>query len=569
MRALRRLAAGLAGVVLLASPAGSQDPDNSPEALRAEAYEAAQWAMASDAAEALARVSARYAEGQGELGELAERRERLLAGRDAQERELATLYGAEGDAARARRAELTDAYEASLDGLKAVEAEIDVRFPAYAELVAPRALSVAETQALLNPDEALLLVLVNPEATYVWGISRERVVWARAADLGEAEMTRSVGRLRSTLTTAGARRDEGDPTVDPMIWAGRGGLTFDRAEAHRLYKALIEPVESAFAGKTTLMSVVSGPLTGLPLAVLSPAPPGSADDAGWLIDRYALATLPAASSLKSLRCHLVVGPARHPGCPPALTARAEMREAGARLPLVAYGAPTLGGAAVSGPRGAPTDADAVRGEGALADPAKLRALPSLPGSRAELEALSASYPSGIVRIGADATETAVKATDADALSRARFVVFSTHGLMAGSAFAEPGLVLTPPDAASAVDDGYLTASEAAGLRLNADLVVLSACNTAAPDGRPGAEGLSGLARAFFYAGGRAVLVSHWAVSDQATRTLTGRTFSGLDAYGADPAARARALRDASLAVRAETRWRHPAYWAAFTLVGAP
>jgi CHAT domain-containing protein len=569
MRGLARLAAGLAAVVLLAGPAGSQDPDNSPEALRAEAWEAAQWAMASDAADALARVSARYAEGQGELGELAERRERLLAERDAQERELATLYGTDGETARARRAELTDAYEAGLDALKTVEAQIDARFPAYAELVAPRALSVEETQALLNPDEALLLILVNPEATYVWGVSRDRIVWARAADLGEAEMTRSVGRLRSTLTTAGARRDEGDPTVDPMIWAGRGGLTFDRAEAHRLYKALIEPVESAFEGKTTLLSVVSGPLTGLPLAVLSTAAPGTADDAGWLIDRYALATLPAASSLKSLRCHLVVGPARHPGCPPALSAGPGTRDVGARLPLVAYGAPTLGGAAVSGPRGAPTDADAVRGDGPLADPAKLRALPSLPGSKAELEALSASYPSAVVRIGAAATETAVKSTDAVALSRARFVVFSTHGLMAGSAFAEPGLVLTPPETASAIDDGYLTASEAAGLRLNADLVVLSACNTAAPDGRPGAEGLSGLARAFFYAGGRAVLVSHWAVSDQATQALISRTFSGLDALGADPAARARALRDASLAVRAEPRWRHPAYWAAFTLVGAP
>jgi len=567
--ALIRLSLVVGAALALAGAAATQDPANSPEALRAEAYEAAQWAMSSDAAEALARVSARYAEGQGELGALAERRERLLAERDAQERELATLYGVDGDAARTRRAELTDAYEAGLDALKAVEAELDARFPAYAELVAPRALSVAETQALLNPEEALLLVLVNPEATYVWGISRDRIVWARAADLGEAELTRSVGRLRSTLTTAGARRDEGDPVVDPMIYAGRGGLSFDRAEAHRLYKALIEPVESAFEGKTTLLSVVSGPLTGLPLAVLSTAAPGGADDAGWLIDRYALATLPAASSLKSLRCHLVVGPARHPGCPPALTASTEVRETGARLPLVAYGAPTLGGAVVSGPRGAPTDADAVRGEGALADPAKLRALPSLPGSKAELEALAAGYPSGVVRIGAAATETAVKTTDAEALSRARFVVFSTHGLMAGAAFAEPGLVLTPPETATGIDDGYLTASEAAGLRLNADLVVLSACNTAAPDGRPGAEGLSGLARAFFYAGGRAVLVSHWAVSDQATHALIGRTFAGLDALGADPAARARALRDASLAVRAEARWRHPAYWAAFTLVGAP
>lgn len=568
---MRRLLAGLIVLsTLILGPAGAgstQDPQNDPDALRAEAYEAAQWAMTSDAADALSRVSARFAGGRDELGLLAERRERLLQARDDQERELAGLYGIDGAEALSRRAELSGAYEAGLDELKAVEAEIDARFPAYAELVAPRALSVAETQALLDPDEALILILVNPEATYVWAVSRDRVAWARAADLGEVEMARSVGRLRAGLTTAGARRDDGDPVVDPMIWTGRAAR-FDRAEAHRLYRALIQPVEHVLDGHDTLISVVSGPLTGLPLALLSIDPPGGPDDAGWLIDRHALASLPAASSLKSLRCHLVVGPERHPGCPPAPGPRTRA-VAQARLPVVAYGAPALQGAAVAASRGAPADADAVRGEGRLADPAKLRALPALPGSRAELEALSRAFPGGLVRIGEGATETAVRVTDAAALSRARFVVFSTHGLMAGSAFSEPGLVLTPPEAASDVDDGYLTASEAAGLRLNADLVVLSACNTAASDGRPGAEGLSGLARAFFYAGGRGVLVSHWAVSDRATQTLIGRTFAGIEGGADRPASSARALRDADLAVRADPRWRHPAYWAAFTLVGAP
>lgn len=564
--AAARWLAGLALALVLTGPAGSQDPDASPEALRAEAYEAAQWAMASDAADALARVSARYAGGQDELGALAETRERLLARRDGQERDLSALYGVEGDDARARRAELSAAYDAGLAELKAVEAQIDARFPAYSELVAPRALSVAETQALLNPDEAILLILVNPEATYVWGISSEGVAWARAEDLGEAALTASIGKLRAGLATAGARRTDGDPTVDPMIWAGRPAA-FDRAEAHRLYAELVRPVEHVFQGKTTLISVVSGPLTGLPLALLSTEAPGAPDDGGWLIDRYALASLPAASSLKSLRCWLVVGPARRPGCPAGL-APSTPKAARSRLPVVAYGAPALSGATAV-LRGAPADADEVRGQGRLADPEKLRALPALPGSRAELEALSRAFPDGLVRIGEAATETTVRRTDADALSRARFVVFSTHGLMAGSAFAEPGLVLTPPVEPSDDDDGYLTASEAAGLRLDADLVVLSACNTAAPDGRPGAEGLSGLARAFFYAGGRAVLVSHWAVSDAATQTLIGRTFAGIEDRADRPASRALALRDAALAVRADPRWRHPAYWAAFTLVGAP
>lgn len=251
-----------------------------------------------------------------------------------------------------------------------------------------------------------------------------------------------------------------------------------------------------------------------------------------------------------------------------MVATARERPAGASQ-LVAFGAPILNGLPSTDTRGAPAT-DAVSSTRSLADVSKLRALPALPGSRLELETLKTRYPSALIRMGADATENAVRLTDAEALSNARFIVFSTHGLMAGASATEPGLVLTPPDQATAADDGYLTASEAAQLKLNADFVVLSACNTAASDGQPGAEGLSGLARAFFYAGARSVLVSHWEVSDAATTTLITGTFSEMDWNTEDdPGARARALQAGIRAVRAERRWQHPAYWAAFTLVGEP
>jgi CHAT domain-containing protein len=97
-------------------------------------------------------------------------------------------------------------------------------------------------------------------------------------------------------------------------------------------------------------------------------------------------------------------------------------------------------------------------------------------------------------------------------------MFATHGLMSGDlgGLAEPALVLTPPPEASPDNDGLLTASKIATLKLNASWVVLSACNTAAGDGTPDAGGLSGLAKAFFYAGARSLLVSHWSVPSQAT-----------------------------------------------------
>ncbi|MDP3656739.1 MAG: CHAT domain-containing protein [Brevundimonas sp.] len=571
-RCLGSLAALVA--VFAASPAPARQ--ETPAALRAEAYEAAQWAIASDAADALARVSARFAQGDDALGRLAEEREDLIERRDRLERELERLYASEEATALAARARTRTAWEAAVERLRAVDADIEARFPAYSELTSPRALSIAETQALLGPDEGLLLVLVNPEATYVWGISRERVEWARADDLGDAAMTEAVNRLRASLTSAGAVR--GGQDIDPIVFAGPQATPFDRATAHRLYTELVQPVEGAFQGKKTLISVVTGALTSLPLSVLTTASPTGSDAAPealaatpWLIDRYALATLPSVSSLEALRCHLVADPAlRSPGCPPrrnAVARRADTR--GARLHLAAFGAPLLTGEPRAATRGSPT-ADDVMGEGRLADVGKLRALPALPGSKLELETLKTRYPGSLVRIGSEATEHAVRADDAEALSRARFVVFSTHGLMAGSAAAEPGLVMTPPEQATEADDGYLSASEAAQLRLNAEFVVLSACNTAASNGRPGGEGLSGLARAFFYAGARSVMVSHWEVSDAATTTLITSAFADLDDNRAgDPGVRARALQAGIRAVRAERRWAHPAYWAAFTLVGEP
>lgn len=558
--------------LLAASPALPAGSDT-PETLRAEAFEAAQWAIASDAADALARVSARFAQGDDALGRLAEEREDLIVRRDRLERALERHYASTDPADLEARTRAQAEWEAVTARLAALDADIEARFPAYSELTSPRALSIRETQQLLRPDEGLLLILVNPEATYVWAVTRERAAWTRSETLTEARLIASVERLRLSLTATAAPRGD---DVDPTLFAGRQPTPFDRTESWRLYSELVLPVEETFKDKTTLITVTTGALTALPLSVLVTAPPQGSDadlDAlaatPWLSDRYAMAALPAVSSLRALRCYLVADPAaRSAGCPPMPAPAPRERVAVEPLRLAAFGAPLLAGAPADPTRGAPA-ADTVM-DGRLADVGRLKALPYLRGSRLELETLKARYPDSVVRIGSEATEQAVRTADAEALSRARFVVFSTHGLMAGSAAAEPGLVMTPPDEATEADDGYLSASEAAQLRLDAEFVVLSACNTAASDGRPGGEGLSGLARAFFYAGARSVLVSHWEVSDAATTTLITATFADLDSHAVgDPGVRARALQAGQRAVRAERRWSHPAYWAAFTLVGEP
>ena len=155
-------------------------------------------------------------------------------------------------------------------------------------------------------------------------------------------------------------------------------------------------------------------------------------------------------------------------------------------------------------------------------------LPQLPGTRKEVQQIATELKAQAtdIKLGLAATETAVKQAKLD---QYRIVYFATHGLVAGDleAFAkskaEPALALSIPEKPNDFDDGLLTASEIAQLKLDADWAVLSACNTAAED-KPGAEALSGLARAFFYAGARSLLVSHWSVDDNSAARLMIGTF---------------------------------------------
>jgi CHAT domain-containing protein len=168
--------------------------------------------------------------------------------------------------------------------------------------------------------------------------------------------------------------------------------------------------------------------------------------------------------------------------------------------------------------------------------------------------------------GNDFTENAVETSN---LSDYRVVYFATHGLLPTDLQCElqPAL-LTSVGTGDNPGDGFLTASEILNLHLDADLIVLSACNTGGGDGR-GGESLSGLARSFFYAGARAMLVSHWFVESDATvRTMT-ELFQKLG-QGTDTAD---ALRDAQLEILDDAGgdlpvyWSHPLYWGAFSLVG--
>jgi CHAT domain-containing protein len=332
-----------------------------------------------------------------------------------------------------------------------------------------------------------------------------------------------------------------------------------------------------------LLIVPSGPLTALPFHVLVTAPPAAAipsDVTGyantpWLAKRNAITVLPSVSSLKALREFAKTSRASEPflgfGNPllvgPDGNDRSawERQRCGAQSPMVKVASRSVRSLRFSN-----------FFRSGLANVEEVRTQVPLPETADELCAVAESTGASTdkVYLGDKANETAIKGFSADGvLARARIVHFATHGLLAGetetltTSKAEPALILTPPQTASELDDGLLTASEIALLKLDADWVVLSACNTAAGESdKPGAETLSGLARAFFYAGARTLLVSHWAVNSDATVKLVTRTFEELKA---DPQiGRAEALRRSMVAlVEGGVRHAHPADWAPFIVVG--
>jgi CHAT domain-containing protein len=207
----------------------------------------------------------------------------------------------------------------------------------------------------------------------------------------------------------------------------------------------------------------------------------------------------------------------------------------------------------------------------LADVSLVRLQWPLPETADELCAVARNIDADVteLRLGDRATEREIKTLSATGeLAQYRVVHFATHGAMAGefSENSEAGLILTPPEKATEDDDGYLSASEIAGLRLDADWVILSACNTAAGDAS-NAKPLSGLARAFIYAQARALLVSHWEVDSKATVKLIT---AAMREIGRDhTVGRAEALRRAMLSLigSGSRQEAHPSYWAPFVVVG--
>ncbi|HSF64265.1 MAG TPA: CHAT domain-containing protein [Paracoccaceae bacterium] len=521
---------------LICAPVAAQEGDPI-----ADSFVMAQAGFASAAGNALRQIALRAAAREPALAGAVRDRQDGIEALGRAERAVRDALAA-GDAVAAAQAGAEAA--ALRAGLAEVEARIAAGFPGFDALARPRPLTVEEVRARLAADEALVFVMTAPDTTFVWFLRAGFLSWHRVP-VGREGMAALVRQVRRGLGDVGAPVRAAEPLA-PV--ATTGLPEFPLGVAADLHALILGPLVSQMEGVAHLLVVADGPLTALPFHLLvgpgADVPAASADPevlrrADWLVRRVAVTTLPSVESLGALR------------------GGAAPRAAGAGL--FALGDPVLGGPPVAGGL-AP---------GGVVDVAALRALAPLPGTGREVRGIAATFAPGEARVltGAGATETALRAEGA-ALRDAGVVVFATHGLVSGDlGLAEPALVLTPPDAATATDDGLLSASEIAALDLAAEWVVLSACNTAAGDGTPDAEGLSGLARAFLLAGARGMIVSHWPVRDDAAARLTTGAFRE---RAAGPVRKAEALRRSMVALMDDARdptLAHPFAWAPFAMVG--
>jgi CHAT domain-containing protein len=498
-------------------------------ALVAELFTAIQIPRGNETAKALRAMSARVGSGDARLAALSRELQDAGRRRNAARAALAEESIKPADQREAKEDDLKRQLREAEDKIDALENQLQAQFPRYASLTAERPLAADEIQKLLRPDEALVAMLPGNNATAVVLVRREGVHLHRAR-IGRNGLDTEIKALRASLDLS-----SGEERV------------FDVPRARNLYGTLFGPLDGMLAGVRHLLIVPAGPLLSFPIGVLvTNALPDGSEPArvAFLANRLAISVLPSVAALRELR---------------AVAARSR-----APQPFIGFGDPAFNG----GPRDRRNVSDVANlcRQGEALDPALLRALPRLRESGDEVRRIAAALGAGSdgVVLGADATERRVRQTD---LSRYRVVEFATHGLLPGElrCQAEPALALTPPATPTKEEDGLLDASEIATLKLDADWVVLSACNTAGPDGTLGGESLSGLTRAFFYAGARALLVSHWAVASGPTVDLTTAMF---DVYAREPGlGKAEALRRAQAAVRAKPDTAHPFFWAPFVLVG--
>lgn len=318
---------------------------------------------------------------------------------------------------------------------------------------------------------------------------------------------------------------------------------FDFDSSNQLYSELIEPFSEFLKDKKDIIIVPHGSLLSLPFEILVDFIPKnkSLNNENWLIKKYNFTYYPSISSFFAMK---------------------KLKKIDFKNYFAGFGNPNLSKTNKRIVLDKKIDVSKIFLRGGIANVNEIRQFAELPKTAEELSLVSEYFNNKDIFIGRNFSERQIKSMQLDKYS---VLSFATHGIIANeiSGSNEPGLITTPPDIGTTEDDGVLNSSEIKNLDLNAELVILSACNTAAGDGSSTAEGLSGLTSAFFYAGARSLLVSHWYVEDESTVKLMQQTFNNLN----QNFSLSESLRASKINMINNKNTSHPIFWAPFVLVG--
>ena len=510
---------------------------------------------------AVSASAARAFAGTPQLGELIRREQ------DAK-RELVTMNDRLGSLALTPDSDIREKSVREIQlKIQVLEAEridlyrrIESQFPNYANLTNPRPASAADAAKALGSHEALVAILPTESRTFLWALAPKGELVFRAANLSAQELAGKVGRLREAL-------DPGSMDFNRL-------QQFDYESAYQLYRDLLAPLEPVWGGAKEMVVITGGALGQIPVSLLPTKPvinlPRGAvqfeemKQVPWLARRVAASSVPSANAFIQLRA-----------LPPGLQTRSA---------FVGFGDPLFESVADDGvkTRGVRLRNTAVQRVSTGVDIArtvvpwtKYGSLAPLPDTRDELQSIARVLGADMAKdlyLGADARRQTVLRSN---LAQRRIIAFATHGLVPGDlpGLSQPALAMAGEKDPN--ESPLLTLEDVLGLKLDADWVVLSACNTAASDGA-GGEAVSGLGRGFFYAGSRALLVTHWPVETVSARLLVTSVF---DLYAKEPAAtRSSTLQRAMISLidgpgsvdstgKTEFSYAHPIFWAPYALYG--
>jgi CHAT domain-containing protein len=419
------------------------------------------------------------------------------------------------------------------------QAKIRQTSPRYAALTQPVPLSLKQIQSqLLDENTVLLEYSLGEDNSYVWAIGPNSL---KTFTLPKRTEVEEAARRVYDLVTVSDRKVPGETLEQQQKRLLQADADYPAAIAN-LSRMLLGPIGSELKNKRLLI-VAEGVLQYVPFAALA----DPEEIATPLIVKHEIVTLPSASVLGVLRHETKE---RQPA-PKSIAVFADpvFDERDARL---------SGESQVA----AHADADGAREVKRSAEESGLSGFPRLRFSRDEANQIMKFASRNNSLAALDFSASRANATSAD-LQNYRIVHFATHGIINSRHAELSGVVLSLVDQNGKPQNGFLRLYDIYNMNLKADLVVLSACQTALGRDIKG-EGLIGLTRAFMYGGATRVVASLWQTDDRGTSVLMSKFYDGLLSRRLSPAA---ALRNAQVAMLQDKRWHNPRYWAAFTIQG--